>query len=105
MQERALACTFNFSDSTISYCELPRIGNSVVDDDELIAISDYDSPACDAIIVPLAPGEIVTEELKANLEERLRLRMAHANLCEPHIRLKHESEIIRIKGEANVRPT
>jgi hypothetical protein len=93
--DRVLAATFDFDDSTVSFCELQRIGNSVVDADELIPISDYDSPACDCVIEPLALGEVVTCELKADLEERLRLRFAHCGIVHPNIPLKERKDEIR----------
>jgi hypothetical protein len=79
-RDRVLAATFDFEDSTISFCELPRIGNSVVDDDTLIPIRDYDNDACDCVIAPLALGEITTDEMREELRERLWLRMARANI-------------------------
>jgi len=89
-RDRVLAATLDFDESTISFCELQRIGKSVIDDDELIPMEDYDSPACDCVIQVLAAGEIVTNELKGELEEELRMRFAHHNMCEPHIPLREK---------------
>jgi len=90
----AAAVEFNFADNTISFFEFERIGNSVVEDDQLIPIEDYNSAASNIVLEPLALGEVLTDELKGDLEERLRLRMANHNLCEPHIPLKERQSVV-----------
>ena len=90
MTAKVLTGTFNFEDSSISFCELERIGDSIVDDSELIPISEFDTEASDCAVCSLALGEIPGVELKAELEVTLRLRMAHYDLCHPNIPLKEK---------------
>jgi hypothetical protein len=90
MIRKVLAATFDFEDSSISFCELERIGDCVVDNGELIPISEFDTDASDCAVCSLAWGEIPGDELKAELEETLRLRMAHHNLCHPNIPLQEK---------------
>jgi len=90
---RALAGTFDFSDGTISFALLPVTHKNaseyfVIDGNEVLPVSEVDAPGSDCAIAILVPGEIVTDEMKAELEERLRLRLAHFNLCHPNIPLK-----------------
>ena len=74
-----------------------RDGTPVVSDDgELLPISEIDAPGSDCVSELLTPGEIVTPEMKADIEEKLRLRFAHFDLCDPNTPLKELSQ----KGDA-----
>jgi hypothetical protein len=82
----ALVATYNFGDGSISFCELPVIqtndGPKILDGRELLHVAelDIDENGCDAAVRILAVGEVVTPELKAELEKRLRSRMAQFNI-------------------------
>jgi hypothetical protein len=91
MAGRCLTATYDFSSDGISFCELPvvrrsRQGYIIQDGDEEITFQELD--VADTVATLFTESES-TDEVRADLEERLRLRLAHWNLIHPNKSLKY----------------
>jgi hypothetical protein len=84
----AFVATFDFRDSSVSFCSLPVVDGQLIDTGEITPLSDFEEDGCDSVIEILKPNELPSNELKLDLEQRLRLRMAHFDLCHPNVPLK-----------------
>jgi hypothetical protein len=87
---RCLTATYNVRTNEVFYCELPILENTprgyvISDGDGDVLLSELDAFDCAA--TTYEANESV-DDVKAELEERLRLRLAHWNCCHPNIPLK-----------------
>jgi hypothetical protein len=91
--DTAFVATFNFQDSSISFCTLPVVNGQLIDIGETTSVNDFEEAGCDSVIEMLESNEVPSDELRSDLEERLRLRMAHFDLCHPNVPLKEKQRV------------
>jgi hypothetical protein len=90
MGARCWVAEFDLIRGKVSYIELPillktRNGFLVKDGDQDVIVADLDGgETCAGVF---SHGE-TDQEIREELEETLRLRLAHLNLCHPNVPLK-----------------
>jgi len=89
---RALVATFDIRDSSVSFCNLPIVDGQLIDTGEITPLSDFEEDGCDSVI-EILENDVLSDELKLDLEQRLRLRMAHFDLCHPNVPLKEKQHV------------
>jgi len=59
--DTAFVATFNFQDSSISFCTLPVVNGQLIDIGETTSVNDFEEAGCDSVIEMLESNEVPSD--------------------------------------------